>query len=197
MTPISDGFFKFILGLGLLGIFILALLDSTIFFYLPFAVDAILIILITRHRGFMPLYALITVVGSLAGCAVTYFVVRKASEETLAKKLPKEKFQKVRSKLKNREFAGMLIASLLLPPFPFTPFVTVAALAELPQRKTFAAISVGRTLRYFMEGILALVLGRQLIRIFQSTTFKSFMFGLFIVAGIGTAISIYQWLRRK
>jgi membrane protein YqaA with SNARE-associated domain len=196
VIPLIDGFFKFILGFGLFGVFILAMLDSTIFFFLPFALDFVLVVLITHHREFMPVYALITVAGSLAGSALTYFIVRKASEETIAKKIPKDKFNKVRTKLKKREFASMLIASLLPPPFPFTPFVTAAALAELPERKTFAAISVGRTVRYFLEGALALVLGHQLLRIFESTTFKSFMFGLFIVAAIGTVISIYKWVRK-
>lgn len=197
MSHFVDAFFHFVLGFGLLGVFILAVLDSTIFFYLPFALDAVLIILISHHRDWMPVYALITVAGSVAGCAITYFIVKKASDETLAKKVPKEKFEKVRQKLKDREFVGMLITSLLPPPFPFTPFVTAAALAELPEKKTFAAISIGRTVRYGLEGLLALLLGRQLLKIFESGTFKAFMFGLFVLAAVGTAITIYRWVSTR
>lgn len=94
MSHFVDAFFHFVLGFGLLGVFILAVLDSTIFFYLPFALDAVLIILISHHRDWMPVYALITVAGSVAGCAITYFIVKKASDETLAKKVPKEKFER-------------------------------------------------------------------------------------------------------
>jgi membrane protein YqaA with SNARE-associated domain len=197
MTGVLDGFFQLILGFGLLGVFVLALLDSTFFIFLPFALDAVLIILISRHREWMPLYALAGLAGSLAGSALTYYLISKASEETIEKKLPKEKFERFRKKAKESGFAGILVTSLLPPPFPFTPFVMAAAVTHLPRKKMFAAISIGRFIRYFAEGVLALLIGRQLLRLFESNVFKAIMLGLFIFALLGTVLTILRWVRRS
>jgi membrane protein YqaA with SNARE-associated domain len=196
MTEFLDSFFKFILSFGIPGVFVLAMIDSTFLFFLPFALDAILIILVSRHREWMPVYALVAVAGSVAGCAITYFLLRKASEETLEKKFPQKKLNRVKKKIKNNGFAGLIIASLLPPPFPFTPFVIAAAIMDLPKKKAFTAITIGRTLRYFLEGILALLLGRQILKLLDSEPFQIFMLGLFVLAAVGTGLSIYKWVRK-
>ena len=85
---------------------------------------------------------------------------------------------------------------MLPPPFPFTPFVMAAAVSDLSEKKTFASIIAGRTIRYFLEGFLALILGRQILRLMESRGFKIFMFGLFLFAIVGTALSILKWLKR-
>ena len=102
----------------------------------------------------------------------------------------------VKKKIEKGGFLGLVIASLLPPPFPFTPFVIAAAVSDLSRKKTFASILTGRTLRYFLEGFLALALGRQILRLIESRGFKIFMIGLFMLAFIGTIVSIYRWVRR-
>lgn len=196
MTEFLDQFFRLILGFGLPGLFLLAVFDSTIIFFLPFAVDAILIILVSQQPGSMPFYALVSVAGSLAGCVFTFLVARKASEQTLDKKISAKKLKRVKDKIKNKGFAGLIITSLLPPPFPFSPFVVAAAVSKVPRKKAFAGIAIGRTIRYFAEGFLAIVLGRQVLRLLDSNAFKAVMLGLFVVAAVGTALSIYHWVRK-
>lgn len=196
MAEFLDLFLKLILGFGIAGLLVLAIFDSTIFFFLPFAVDTVLIVLVSQNRSSMPVYALVTVAGSLAGCAITYLIVRKASKETLEKKFPRKKFDRVRKKIKDKGFAGLIITSLLPPPFPFSPFVAAAAITKVPPRKAFTAIGIGRSLRYFGEGLLALVLGKQILRLLDSDPFKGFMLGLFVLAAVGTAFSVYKWVKR-
>jgi membrane protein YqaA with SNARE-associated domain len=196
MAEFLDVFLKLILGFGVAGLFILAIFDSTIFFFLPFAVDTVLIVLISQNRDAMPFYALTTVAGSLAGCAITYLVVRKASKETLEKKFSKRKFKKVSKKVKDKGLPGLIITSLLPPPFPFSPFVAAAAVTKVPPKKAFTGIAIGRSLRYFGEGFLALVIGNQILSLLDSPPFKAFMLGLFVLAAVGTAFSIYQWVKR-
>ena len=196
MVEFLDLFFKLILGFGIAGLFVLAILDSTIFFFLPFAVDTVLIVLVSRNHESMPVYALATVAGSLAGCAITYLIVRKASKETFEKKFPRKKFDRVLKKIKDKGFAGLIITSLLPPPFPFSPFVAAAAVTKVQPKKAFTAIAIGRSLRYLGEGLLAIVLGNRILRMLDSDPFKAFMLGLFVLAVVGTALSIYKWVRR-
>jgi membrane protein YqaA with SNARE-associated domain len=196
MADFLDVFIKIILGFGVAGLFALAILDSTIFFFLPFAVDAVLIVLVSQNRDTMPIYALVTVAGSLAGCAITFLLVRKVSQETLEKKFSKKKFKKVAKKVKDKGLPGLIITSLLPPPFPFSPFVAAAAVTKVPPKKAFFGIAIGRSLRYFGEGLLALVIGNQILRLLNSGPFKAFMLGLFVLAAAGTAFSIYKWVKR-
>jgi len=196
MMGILDHFLAFILGLGMAGVGILAVLDSTFFFFLPFALDAVFIVLVSKNRDLMPAYALITIAGSISGSILTYALMRKASKETIEKKISKRKFKRVKKKVEKGGFPGLVLASLLPPPFPFTPFVIAAAVSDLSKKKTFAAIVTGRTIRYFTEGALALLLGGQILKLLDARGFKIFMLSLFLLAVIGTAFSIYKWVRK-
>jgi membrane protein YqaA with SNARE-associated domain len=196
MADFLDVFVKIILGFGLAGLFTLAILDSTIFFFLPFAVDTVLIVLVSQNRDMMPVYALVTVAGSLAGCAITFLLVQKASQETLEKKFSKKKFKKVSKKVKDKGLPGLIVTSLLPPPFPFSPFVAAAAVTKVPRKTAFFGIAIGRSLRYFGEGLLALAIGNQILRLLDSAPFKAFMLGLFVLAAAGTVFSIYKWVKR-
>ena len=90
----------------------------------------------------------------------------------------------------------MIITSLLPPPFPFSPFVAAAAVTKMQPKKAFTAIAIGRSLRYFGEGFLAIVMSNRILRVLDSDPFKVFMIGLFVLAAVGTALSIYKWVRR-
>ena len=197
MTEFLDLFLNFVLSFGIAGILLLAILDSTFFFFAPFALDALLIILISKNRDWMPLYATVAAAGSICGCALTYFLMRRASVEALEKRFSKKKFERVKQKIRKNGFWGLMISSLLPPPFPFTPFVVAAGVTQFPKNKAFSAISIGRTIRYFGEGMLSLVLGRQILQLLEWKPFKAAMFSLFLLAAVGSAVTIYRWLRLR
>jgi membrane protein YqaA with SNARE-associated domain len=196
MTGFLDLFLNFVLSFGIAGIVVLAVLDSSFFFFAPFALDAVLILLISRHRDWMPIYAGAAIVGSIAGATLTYFLMKKISEETLAKKISPRTFTMVKRKMEKNGFAGLMIGALLPPPFPFTPFVIAAGMSQLSKKTTFGAITIGRSVRYLAEGVLALVLGKQILNLLEWQPFKIAMVGLFALAFVGTAISIYKWVKR-
>ena len=58
-------------SLGAPGLFLVAALDSS-FLSLPQVNDLLLILSVTRHPEWMPLYASMSTLGSLAGCFVMY-----------------------------------------------------------------------------------------------------------------------------
>jgi membrane protein YqaA with SNARE-associated domain len=190
-------FIGFLLSLGFIGIFVLAVLDSTIFFYLPFALDALFIILVSRSPGWLPFYLGVVVAGSIIGCLITHSVVTKTSEETLEKKLPKNKFERFKRKLKNNGLLTVLITAIIPPPFPFTPFVIAASVAKFPKKKLIAGVGIGRTIRYGLEGLLAIYIGKQILRILDNPIFQWSMFGLFALAVIGSVITAVKWLRGR
>jgi membrane protein YqaA with SNARE-associated domain len=187
---------RFVLGFGLLGVFVLAALDSTFIFYLPFAMDAVLIILVTKHESWMPVYAITASAGSVAGCLFTYYIASKSSEQTIEKMVSKRKFDRVKRKMEEKGFWALMVASMLPPPFPFTPFLIMAAVVKLPVKKMVLAVFPGRLVRYFAEGTLAILFGRHILRMLNSTGFKIALLTIFAISILGSMISIYKWVKR-
>jgi membrane protein YqaA with SNARE-associated domain len=191
-----DHVLRIILSFGYIGLFILAALDSTILFFMPFAIDFLFIAQVSRHRAEFPYYLLTTVCGSVAGCLITYWIVSKTSEKTLERHLPKDKFQKLKKKIDEKGFYAVLFTAILPPPFPFSPFVLAASIAKLSLKKLVGGVFTGRTLRFLAEGILAFFLGRRILKILNSGALKFTMLGIAVLAIVGTSISIYKWTRK-
>jgi membrane protein YqaA with SNARE-associated domain len=185
-----------ILSFGYIGLFVLSALDSTVFFFIPFAIDFLFIAHVSRHRAEFPYFLLTTLCGSVAGCLITYWIVTKTSEKTLERHLPKKKFRKLKKKIDEKGFYAVLLAAILPPPFPFSPFILAASIAKISLKKLVAGVLTGRTLRFVIEGILAILLGRQIIKLLDSDVLKFTMLGIFVLAIVGTSISIYKWTRK-
>ncbi|HEY7162514.1 MAG TPA: VTT domain-containing protein, partial [Acidobacteriota bacterium] len=181
---------------GYFGLLILSALDSTVFFFMPFAIDFLFIAQVSRHRAEFPNYLLTTVCGSMAGCFLTYWIVSKTSEKTLERHLPKKKFEKLKKKIDEKGFYAVLFTAILPPPFPFSPFVLAASIAKMSLKKLMGGVFTGRTLRFLLEGILAFFLGRRILRLLNSHVLKFTMLGIAVLAIIGTSISIYKWTRK-
>ena len=64
-----------------IGIFVLALLDSTLFFSLPFGIDAAVIILSARSETLAWTVPIVATVGSMAGASITFWMGRKAGRK--------------------------------------------------------------------------------------------------------------------
>jgi membrane protein YqaA with SNARE-associated domain len=66
-----------------LGLFVLAALDGTVFFSLPFGVDAVVIILTARLRDTASIVPVLATAGSATGAALTFWMgVNRARRHT-------------------------------------------------------------------------------------------------------------------
>lgn len=186
----------FILKLGLPGLFILSMLDSTPVFYLPFAIDAIYILHVAHHNHGMLTNFVFTVTGSIAGCLITYWFVSKMSIDAIERHIPRLKIDQIRERVSRHAFWAVLIAALLPPPFPFTPFILAISSIKLPLRTFLPAIVCGRSIRFFIEGVLALHYGRHIVRLIKNPIWEAIVALILVVAVVGTIVSIIRWTRR-
>ncbi len=149
-----------LLPLGGWGLFAAGALDSS---FLSFAggVDLWLVSQSTMLPARMPLYALAATSGSLVGCSTLYFTIRKGKETLLERKRSAARFGRVRHYVEKYGAWSLLVVSLLPPPAPFKLFVATSGLLKLPYAKFIAALAVGRSVRYFAEGFLAVRYGQQ------------------------------------
>jgi len=186
------------LRLGMPGLFLMSALDSS-FLVLPFGNDLLLIALVSSNRESLIwiAYVLISAVGSVVGVFVVDLLMRKAGEKGLERFVKPQKLERIKQKLENKLGITVLVATLLPPPFPFTPVIMTASALQCSRRKLFGAVFVGRLVRYTAEAILALYFGRQVIAYFNSDVVSYIVYGLVALGVVLSTLSLLRWLKRS
>jgi membrane protein YqaA with SNARE-associated domain len=186
------------LRLGMPGLFLMSALDSS-FLVLPFGNDLLLIALVSANRDSLIwiAYVLISAVGSVVGVYVVDLLMRKAGEKGLERFVKPNKLERIKQKLENKLGITVLVATLLPPPFPFTPVIMTASALQCSRRKLFGAVFVGRLVRYTVEAILALYFGRQVIAYFNSDVVSYIVYGLVALGVVLSTLSLLRWLKRS
>lgn len=158
MTRITAWIEAFALTIGGFGIFVIAFLDSS-FLSFPEVNDFLVILMVVRHPTRMVFYASMATLGSIAGCLALYFVARKGGEALVRKRFQAKSIDWATGLMRKYGYLAIVVPALLPPPAPFKIFVVMAGVAAVPFRTFVLAIAVGRGVRYFGEGILALLWG--------------------------------------
>ena len=186
------------LRLGVPGLFLMSALDSS-FLVLPFGNDLLLIALVSSNReSFIWIaYVLVSAVGSVLGVFVVDLLMRKAGEKGLERFVKPKRLERLKKKLENKLGITVFVATILPPPFPFTPVIMTASALQCSRRKLFGAVFVGRLLRYTAESILALYFGRQVIAYFNSDVVSYVVYGLVGLAVVLSTLSLLRWLKRS
>lgn len=178
---------------GGIGLLILGTLDSS-FLFLPLGNDLLIIAMTARKHVLIPYYAAMATAGSVLGCLTLDLLFRKGGEKSLEKHVSRKRLAYLRQRIDKDAAWALAFASLMPPPFPFTPFVAGAAALQYPRRKLLSVIGAARLVRFFVEGLLAIFVGRQLLRIARSPAFEYAMGALIGICIVGSAISIYRWI---
>lgn len=189
---------RFFLRLGIFGLFLLSALDSS-FLVLPFGNDVLLIALVSSDPGSLKWisYVLVSALGSIVGVFVIDLIMRKAGEKGLEHFISARKIEKFKAKMENKAGITVFLATMLPPPFPFTPVVMTASALQTPKTKLLGAVFAGRLVRCTVEALLALYFGRKLIAYINSDVVTYFVYGLIAVAAVLSTLSLITWLRRK
>jgi membrane protein YqaA with SNARE-associated domain len=148
--------------LGGLGFIPLGLLDNSVI-PLPGSMDILAIFLSAGNEELWFYYALMATTGSVVGGYVTYRLARKGGKETLARRFPPEKLEKVYKTFERWGLGAIAVPALLPPPVPMLPFLLAAGSMQYPVRKFLFALALGRFARYTLLAYLASRYGRQII----------------------------------
>ena len=150
------------LAFGAPGLFVVAFLDSS-FLSLPEINDLLLIWMVTQHKSRIVLYAGAATLGSIAGCLVLYYIGRKGGDALVRSRFNSARVDWALGTMRRYGAWAVLIPSLLPPPAPFKIFVLLAGVARIGAPRFAITIGVGRGLRYFAEGLLAVWYGDRAI----------------------------------
>jgi len=185
----------FALALGGPGLFVIALLDSS-FLSFPEVVDLLIIVFVTHHKGRMIYYASLATLGSIVGCFLLYYVGVKGGEAFVRRRFHEKHVDRWLALFQKHGLLSVIVPSLLPPPVPFKPFVLIAGIAGVRPLDFLLAVAVGRGIRYFGEGLLALWYGEQAAEFVKHNAPTASLI-LAVVALVGGVGWIWFQSRRK
>jgi membrane protein YqaA with SNARE-associated domain len=177
------------------GVVVLAALDSTMFFSLPFGIDAVVIILAARLRALAWVVPLLATAGSVAGAALTFWMGVKIGEKGLDRYVARQRLEKVRRTINTKGAVALAALDLIPPPFPFTPFVLAAGALEVRTTMFFVTLTGCRLFRFGLETALALLYGRRILSWLDSEIFHDVVTACIFLAIVLTILSTVQLVR--
>jgi membrane protein YqaA with SNARE-associated domain len=156
--------------LGVLGLFSLAILDSTPLPTFGGPDILIVILVVTRHNAWYECAAAATA-GSVVGAYITFRLARQAGRAYLDSKFGQKKVPKL-LQLFDRWGTGALVASTAIPfPSPTSVFFAAAgASTEYRTEKYLTVVALSRAFRYSAVAIIGELYGRHVIRVLRHPT---------------------------
>lgn len=158
MKSFINWIYGFALGIGGPGLFAIAFLDSS-FLSLPQINDILVVLMVTQHKAWMPYYALMATLGSVAGCYVIYLLARKGGDAFIRRRVHPARIDRTLALYKRNGLMALMIPALLPPPAPFKLFVLMAGVADVRPLHFVLAIAAARGARYLALGVLAIYFG--------------------------------------
>ncbi|PYS92877.1 MAG: hypothetical protein DMF64_07400 [Acidobacteria bacterium] len=139
------------------------------------------------------LFPLFAAAGSVLGSLLLYTILRRGGQAVLRRKFRAEHIERVERAYARFGFLTLAVPALLPPPMPFKIFVATAGALEYPRWRFIITIMIARSLRYYVEGVLAVFYGRHVLEFLHD-------YGLMILGGTATlcllGLAIYLLSKR-
>ena len=192
MSRIVSWLEAFASSLGGPGLFLVAFLDSS-FLSLPEINDVLVVLMVTQNEELMPYFATMATLGSISGCLVLYGLGRKGGEAIVRKRISAPRLERAMGLFRRFGVLAIILPALLPPPAPFKIFVLLSGVTRVPWLTFCAAVAVGRGVRYFGEGLLAVRYGDQAVELLHANgPLVSLVLAVVVLLGVG----IYLFVRR-
>jgi membrane protein DedA with SNARE-associated domain len=128
------------------------------------------------------------------GCYLLYAVAWRGGESFLRRRFSSARVNRGLALYQRHGLLAVIVPSLLPPPVPFKLFVLLAGAARVSPLKFGAAIVIGRGIRYFGQGYLAVLYGERAAAMVQAhgTAVGLGLAALAVVLGV-----IYYFWRKR
>jgi membrane protein YqaA with SNARE-associated domain len=140
---------------------------------------------------YFPLFA---AAGSVIGCLLLYTIIRRGGQYILRKRFRTEHIERVERTYANYGFLALAVPAMLPPPMPFKIFVATAGALEYPRWRFMLTIMIARSLRYYIEGTLAVFYGRTVIDFIKNYGFTILAM---VLGACLLGLAVYLILKRR
>jgi membrane protein YqaA with SNARE-associated domain len=135
---------------------------------------------------YFPLFA---AVGSVLGCWLLYSIMRRGGQALLRKRFKAENIQRVENAYARFGFLAIAIPAVLPPPLPFKIFVATAGTLKYPRWKFLLTVMIARSFRYYLEGILAVFYGEQVLSFLKANGLR-----ILLIAAAASLVALLVYL---
>ena len=101
--------------------------------------------------------------GSVLGCLLLYSIMRRGGQALLRRRFKPEHILRAERAYARFGVLALAVPAVLPPPLPFKIFVATAGTLEYPRWKFLLTVMIARSIRYYVEGILAVFYGRRVL----------------------------------
>ena len=142
---------------------IIGALDSSLL-SLPEINDYLVVMRCTKDPYSVFYFPLFAAAGSVIGCMLLYTILRRGGQAVLRRRFRADHLERVERAYARFGFLALAVPALLPPPMPFKIFVATAGALEYPRWRFMITIMIARSLRYYIEGTLAVFYGERVLQ---------------------------------
>jgi membrane protein YqaA with SNARE-associated domain len=185
----------FFFHLGLVGLFLVSIVDSS-FVPLPIpGVTDIMLILYAAGRMNPILLVAIATLGSALGGLFSHAAGQAGGMSFLQKHVPERILTRATAWMEHHAILAVSLPALLPPPMPLSPFVLVAGAVHMSRKKFMWAFTISRCIRHTLAVWLGIHYGKAVLHLWNSFSAKwatPVLITLWSVILIFTAIGIWR-----
>ncbi|HEX8137792.1 MAG TPA: VTT domain-containing protein [Pyrinomonadaceae bacterium] len=138
-------------------------LDSSLL-SLPEINDYLVVMRCTKDPKAAFYFPLFAAAGSVIGCMLLYTILRRGGQAVLRRRFRSDHIERVERAYARFGFLALAVPALMPPPVPFKIFVATAGALEYPRWRFIMTIMIARSLRYYIEGTLAVFYGERVLQ---------------------------------
>lgn len=157
---------RYFFKLGLLGLFLICVIDSSpIPLPIPGSSD-ILVVLLAAQRHAWLLVTVVATLGSLAGAAISYQAGAVGGLTLLDKYTPPPFRDRMRRWSQEHALLSVALPAMLPPPAPLMPFLIAAGALKMPRRSYYWSFGISRFARHAFFAWLGIHYGRHIMPVY-------------------------------
>lgn len=198
----SGALLHLFLSLGLFGVFLVSIVDSSFVpLPIPGVTDIMIVVLAAQHTSWI-LLVLISSFGSALGGYFSYQVGQSGGMAFIEKRTPARIFKRVTAWMENHAILSVALPALLPPPMPLSPFVLAAGALNMSRKTFMTTFTISRTLRHAAAAWLGIHYGKHVLNLWNRLSARYAVPVLiaiwtFILVGCGIAIwRLYKTSRK-
>jgi membrane protein YqaA with SNARE-associated domain len=141
---------------------VIGALDSSLL-SLPEINDYLVVGRCIKHHSAAIYFPLFAATGSVLGCFLLYSIMRRGGQALLRKRFKAEHIVRAEQAYARFGLLALAVPAVLPPPLPFKIFVATAGALDYPRWRFLLTVMIARSLRYYVEGILAVYYGQRVL----------------------------------
>jgi membrane protein YqaA with SNARE-associated domain len=182
-----NAFVHLALSFGLIGIFLVSIVDSSFVpLPIPGITDIMIVVMAAQHANLFLLVGAATA-GSALGGLFSHQVGQRGGMAFLEKHIPSRIFKQVTSWMEAHAILSVALPAVLPPPMPLSPFVLAAGALNMSRRKFLATFTISRFLRHAAAAAIGVYYGPHVVHLWNVFTRK---YGLTILIALWSVILI-------